>query len=298
MHAPIGIFDSGIGGLSVLRALQQELPLESFVYLADTAHAPYGERSEDFVRQRALGIAGHLVQRHGIKALVVACNTATVAAVAALRAQWPQLPLVGVEPAIKPAAAATRTGHVGVMATRATVSSQRFAQLLRDFGRQVQWHVQACDGLARAIEHGVLHEAPRPLATDGPPPLPEAGSVAALCQRYTAGMGRPFGAEAGAIDTLVLGCTHYIFAAPALGALLGPDVALLDTGAAVARQTRRRLTQSALLAGGSAAGGDAVGHGCTARALLLSTGDPGVLQRAAARWLDAPAHCCMHVDVR
>lgn len=296
MHTPIGIFDSGIGGLSVLRALQQELPLESFVYLADTAYAPYGERSEDFVRQRALRIAHYLLDRHGIKALVVACNTATVTAVATLRAQLPQLPLVGVEPAIKPAAAATRTGHVGVMATRATVASQRFAQLLRDFGGQVQWHVQACDGLARAIEHDVLHRAPLHPADD-PPPLLEGDSVTALCQRYTAGMGRHFGAEAGAIDTLVLGCTHYIFAAPALEALLGSGVTLLDTGAAVARQARRLLTQSALLAEGAELGRD-VGHDCITRTLMLSTGDPGVLQHAATRWLDAPAYCCTRVDVR
>ena len=128
--APIGVFDSGIGGLSVLRALRAQLPHERFVYFADSAHAPYGERGEAFVLQRSLHIAAQLQAQHHIKALVVACNTATAAAVRTLRSKAPDLPLVGIEPAIKPAAALTQTGRVGVVATRGTIESDKLARLI------------------------------------------------------------------------------------------------------------------------------------------------------------------------
>ena len=127
---PIGVFDSGVGGLSVLQALRAELPLERFVYLADSGHAPYGERGDAYVAARTHAISDFLCAQHHIKALVVACNTATAAAIHEARARHPQLPLVGVEPALKPAVAATRTGRIGVMATRGTLASAKFAQLL------------------------------------------------------------------------------------------------------------------------------------------------------------------------
>ena len=148
----IGVFDSGIGGLSVLQALRAELPHERFVYLADSANAPYGERSSEFVAERSHAIAAHLVAQHHIKALVVACNTATAHAVQTLRQTWPELPLIGIEPALKPATQISRTGHIGIMATRATVQSAKFQQLLHTWRGTCQVQVQACNGLALAIE--------------------------------------------------------------------------------------------------------------------------------------------------
>ena len=277
---PIGVFDSGIGGLSVLQALRHELPHEDFVYLADSGNAPYGdEKGEAFVQQRTLAIARWLCAQHGIKALVVACNTATAAAVERLRASLPDLPAIGVEPALKPAAARSQTHHVGVLATRGTVASRRFARLRGEHAAQTQFAVQACDGLARAIEQ----------STEEPlPALESATKIRALCAQYTGALG-PFGLKTGDIDTLVLGCTHYVFAKDALRDLVGPDVQILDTGAAVARQTRRILTQAAALAPEQAADGMAAAPG---RMQLYTTGQLGALQAAAERWLDLPAHCC------
>ena len=280
--SPIGVFDSGIGGLSVLQALRHELPHEHFVYLADSAHAPYGERGDAFVQARTLAIARYLRAQHGIKALVIACNTATAAAVELLRAVMPDLPLIGVEPAIKPAALASQTHHVGVMATRGTVESARFQKLVQEHGQQVHWHVQACDGLARAIEQSTL-----------PGQTQSASEIEALCLSYTKALGL-FGLKTGEIDTLVLGCTHYVFVKDTLRAVLGLDVQLIDTGAPVARQTRRLLERHQLLqsmqapaAPGSMAGAEHV--------QLMTTGALAALQAAAARWLDLPAQCCRSV---
>lgn len=229
-NAPIGVFDSGVGGLSVLRALRAELPHERCVYFADSGHAPYGERGDAFVIERSLAIADELIRGHGIKALVVACNTATAAAIHSLRQQHPWLPIVGVEPALKPALAVTRTRRVGVWATRGTLDSPKFATLRASLGDQAEFVTQACDGLALAIEQQ---------STD-----PER--VRRLCERYLNAMGR-FGTGPGEIDTLVLGCTHYVFAREQLAEQLGPGVALVDTGEPVARQTRRLLAEVNLL---------------------------------------------------
>jgi len=190
---PIGVFDSGIGGLSVLRALRQELPNERLVYLADNAHAPYGEKSEAFVSQRTHAIAQHLLAHHHIKALVVACNTATAAAIQGLRAQYPALPLVGVEPALKPALALSRTRHIGVIATRGTVASEKFARLLSTVQDQATFVVQACNGLALAIEQSTLPDQEQVAQAQ----------INRLLQTYTRAMGR-FGLAPGEIDTLVL----------------------------------------------------------------------------------------------
>lgn len=237
--SPIGVFDSGIGGLSVLQALRHELPHERFIYLADSGYAPYGDaRGDAFVQQRTRTIARHLCEQHQIKVLVIACNTATAAAVDMLRAEMPELPLIGVEPAIKPASLSSQTGHVGVMATRGTVSSARFARLVADHGQRVQFHVQPCDGLAKAIEESTEHPVPAdPMATE----------VARLCARYVNALGS-FGQKTGEMDSLVLGCTHYIFAREQLRTLLGPDIQFIDTGAPVARQTRRVLDRLGTLA--------------------------------------------------
>lgn len=272
---PIGVFDSGIGGLSVLRDLQSALPHEHFVYLADNAHAPYGEKTDLYVRQRTHAITDHLLAEHHIKALVVACNTATAAAIHELRTQHPQLPLVGVEPALKPAVALSRTGHIGVIATRGTVASDKFARLLGSVRGQAQFTVQACNGLALAIEQSTL-----------PGSAETAGErIAELLAQYTAAMGT-FGTAPGQMDTLVLGCTHYVFVENQLQALLGPDVQLVSTGEAVARQTRRLLEAAGLLRSGPAP----VSAGQRMR--LFTTGDLNGLQAAAQRWLGLPAEAC------
>ena len=284
--SPIGVFDSGIGGLSVLQALRHELPHERFVYLADSGNAPYGERGDAFVVPRTRDIAQHLVQHHGVKALVIACNTATAAAVEQLRTDMPQLPLIGVEPALKPASLSSQTHHVGVMGTRGTVSSQRFARLVAEHGSRTQFHVQACDGLARAIERSTEVPLPQDSSTT---------ETRALCARYTSALGT-FGVKTGQIDTLVLGCTHYIFAKDDLRALLGPEVQLVDTGAAVARQTRRMLEQSGTLAPEPTdAPADLLAG--PAQIQLMTTGSLSALQSSALRWLDLPATCCTAVDI-
>lgn len=270
---PIGVFDSGIGGLSVLRALQAELPLERFVYLADSAHAPYGERGDSYVAERTHAIAQYLRTHHHIKALVVACNTATAAAIHEVRSRHADLPLVGLEPALKPAIAATRTGRIGVIGTRGTLGSAKFARLLASVADQAEFVVQPCDGLAHAIERSVA----QPLATD-----PGATETRAICARHLGAMGR-FGLESGQIDTLVLGCTHYIFAADDLRALVGPQVHFMETGEPVARQARRLLQASGQLA--DAPPGDNPVQ-------LLTTGPLAQLQAAAQRWLQLPGHSC------
>ena len=253
---PVGVFDSGIGGLSVLRALRAELPHQSFIYVADSGHAPYGEREPGHVIERSQAITRHLIQKHDIQALVVACNTATAAAIGLLRQQHPELPIVGVEPALKPAAQSSHTHRVGVMATRGTLQSAKFQALLASLQDQAEFVLQACDGLADAIEHQ------------------DEARTETLCQTYTRAMGR-FGSGAGEIDTVVLGCTHYPFAADTLRALLGVQVQLVDSGAPVARQTRRVLPQAA-----------STGH-----PLLHfgATGRPEQLQAAVDRWLQPGA---------
>ncbi|MDB5892798.1 MAG: murI, partial [Rhodoferax sp.] len=252
------MFDSGIGGLSVLRALRAELPQEDFIYLDDSLHAPYGERGDAHVIARAEHITQQLCARDGIKALVIACNTATMAAVGGLRALHPNLPIIGVEPALKPAAAWSRTRRVGVMATRGTVESPRFAALRRSLADQVEFVVQACDGLADAVQHSID-------ANDEAP-------VIALCASHLAAMNATeglggFGSAPGQIDTLVLGCTHYVFAEAHLARLAGPEVRILSTGEPVARRTRQVLQAADALAGGGVPG----------RLQLRTSGEPAAL---------------------
>lgn len=279
--SPIGIFDSGIGGLSVLQALRHELPHEHFVYVADSGHAPYGERDEAFVQERTGAIARYLRAQHRIKALVIACNTATAAAVERLRGEIPDLALIGVEPALKPASLRSQTHHVGVMATRGTVTSSRFARLLSEHSQNTQFAVQACDGLARAIE----------LSTELPPAQNlQDSELWALCARHTRSLGT-FGLQAGEMDTLVLGCTHYIFVKDELHALLGPDVQLIDTGVPVAQQTRRLLAKTGMLAPPGAP------DAATPQVQLFATGGLGSLQAAAQRWLDLPAQSCAQIEI-
>ncbi len=266
MAQPIGIFDSGIGGLSILKALRTELPNEHFIYIADSGHAPYGERDDAHVIERSQAVTAYLVKQN-IKALVVACNTATAAAIDVLRVSYPNLPIVGVEPALKPAVAISSTQRIAVMATRSTLGSTRFAALLAAQSHQASFVLLPCDGLAEAIEQA---------AQDS-----DATKVIAACARVLGSAGifesqkEPFKASKP-VDTVVLGCTHYPFAAQHITALLGPDVKLLDTGAAVALQTRRLL----------------VGN-LSAQPVQpiqwFSTGHPDALEAAAQAWLGLKA---------
>ena len=228
-EAPIGVFDSGVGGLSVLGEIQRLLPNESLLYVADCGNVPYGEKTPEFIRQRCSVMAGFFRQQ-GAKALVLACNTATVAGVADLRRDYPDWPIVGMEPAVKPAAAATRTGVVGVLATTGTLQSAKFAALLDRFATDVRVITQPCPGLVELIENGDLHS----------PVLRQ------LLERYV----QPL--MAAGCDTIILGCTHYPFLRPMLRQMLADDISLIDTGAAVARQLQRLLATRDLLAEGPA----------------------------------------------
>jgi glutamate racemase len=230
VHAPVGIFDSGLGGLSVLKHVRQLLPHESLLYVADSAYAPYGGRPEADVVARTLALSDFLVTQR-VKAIAVACNTATAAAIAAVRKRYPQLPVVGVEPGLKPAALRSASRIVGVLATERTLASERFraleALVAADTG--VRFLAQPCPGLADQVEKGELHSA----------------ATAALVRRYVAPL------IANGADTLVLGCTHYPFLTPAIElaaqAAGAPDAAIIDTGDAVARQLRRRLEENGML---------------------------------------------------
>ena len=296
--SPIGVFDSGVGGLSVLRALLAALPHERFIYLADSGHAPYGERGDAYVSARTHAITDYLCEQHGIKALVVACNTATAAAIHEVRSSRPALPLVGLEPAIKPALSATRTGHIGVIGTRGTLTSGKFGKLMASVADLAHFVVQPCDGLAHAIERSAAQPVP---AAGGPVGSTETG---ALCERYLHAMGA-FGTGPEQMDTLVLGCTHYIFVAHELRALTGPDVQFIETGEPVARQTQRLLQAAGLLndAPHPAArqhASDNEAHGAAAWSApvrLLTTGPVEMLQAAAQRWLDLPPQWCEGVTV-
>lgn len=209
----IGVFDSGVGGLTVLRELRALLPTAPLRYLADTAYAPYGSRSADDIRARSLKVAAHLIER-GAGLIVVACNTATAHAIEALRERWPGLPFVGTEPGIKPAVAATRNGRIGLLATPATAASARLAALIERHadGRVVT--VQGCPGVVERIEAGDLDGAElQTLVEDCCAPLRAAG-----------------------VDTALLGCTHYPFIEPLWRAALGPAVQLLHIETAVARR--------------------------------------------------------------
>ncbi len=228
---PVGMFDSGVGGLSVLQHVRADLPQETLFYVADSGHAPYGNQPADFIVRRAFAITEFLLERR-VKAVVVACNTATAAAIARMRAHF-SIPIIGIEPALKPAVAATRSGVVGILATGNTVRSDKFAALLDQHGQRARVIVQPCPGLADCVERGDLH-GPR-------------------CQILLARYLQPLLAEGA--DTLVLGCTHYPFLIPSIQRLAGPAVAILDPSPAVARQLRRRLEAGGLLAEIHATGG-------------------------------------------
>lgn len=227
--APVGVFDSGLGGLSVLRHIRTVLPDTQLLYFADSAYNPYGPRPEHEIIARSMAIVDFLLAQ-GAKALVVACNTATVAAIRAIRHAHPHLPLVGVEPGLKPGAAISRSRKVGVLATARTLAGDKFSQLQQQVAAfyQVDFVLQAGHGLVEKIERGEL----------------DTPATRALLHDWLAQM------AAQGVDTLVLGCTHYPFVRPAIEAELaaiGVQMHLIDTGAAIARQLLRVLQQHALL---------------------------------------------------
>ena len=238
----IGVFDSGIGGLSVLAAIARTLPGADLTYLADTAHVPYGPRSDAFIQGRVLAIGHHLAAQ-GCGLIVVACNTATAAAVQALRAELPQIPVVGVEPGVKPAAQSSRTGRIAVLATESTARSERLAGLIRQHAKAVQVDVLACPGWATRVETLKLDDA----------------AFADTARRHLEPV-----LAAGA-DRIVLGCTHYAFLAPVLRPIVQGRAELVDVADAVARQCLRLAGESAHRRGGLT---------------LLATASPERLDRA------------------
>jgi glutamate racemase len=216
--APIGIFDSGIGGLSVARAIRKELPNEHLLYFADQAHLPYGERSLEEVRGFSVAIAQALLNA-GSKLIVVACNTASAAALKHLRERFPGMRFVGMESAVKPAAEHTNTGAVGVLATTATFQGELFASVVERFAQGVRVIQQPCPGLVERIEAGDL---------DGPE-----------TERLLRGWLGPMLAQR--IDALALACTHYPFVRPLIERIVGTGVRVIDPAPAIARQVRRLL---------------------------------------------------------
>lgn len=230
VNAPIGVMDSGVGGLSVLKHLTRQLPHEHFLYFADSAYAPYGNQSATAIQARCFNITDTLISQ-GAKAIVVACNTATAAAISAMRQHY-TLPIIGMEPAVKPAAAASKNGIIGVLATSGTLQSAQFAALLEHYGQNVQVVTQACVGLVECIEQGQL----------------DAPQTRALLKQYC----QPLMA-AGA-DTIVLGCTHYPFVRQYIQEIVGPNVTLIDTGAAVAKRLQQVLAQRQMLNAATEAG--------------------------------------------
>lgn len=222
-QAPVGVFDSGVGGLSILSGIHALMPGENLQYVADSAHAPYGTKSEAFIRGRCDAIMQFLL-RLDVKAVVVACNTATAAAIAQMRDRY-ELPIIGVEPAIKPAAEQSRTGVVGVLATSGTIASEKFLNLQNRFVMQAKILTRACTGLVDLIEQ----VDPNPFTLD----------------RMLHGFIRPL-VDAGA-DTLVLGCTHYSLIRPQIQKAAGPEVRVVDAGDAVAKELQRRLVMHGLV---------------------------------------------------
>jgi len=221
--APIGVFDSGVGGISVLQHIHVLLPHEQLLYVADSKYAPYGSKTPEEIQSRCFGLADFLIAK-GAKAIVVACNTATAAAIDLMRAKY-TLPIIGMEPAVKPAAAASKNGVIGVLATVGTLKSAQFAGLLESYGRNVKVVTQGCIGLVECIERGELG----------------SGTTLSLLEQYC----KPL-LDEGA-DTIVLGCTHYPFVKPLIRQIVGDDVALIDTGAAVAKHLQKRLAAFDLL---------------------------------------------------
>jgi glutamate racemase len=250
MNRPIGVFDSGVGGLSVVRPLRALAPKEDIVYVADAAWCPYGPRAASVIRERAFQIAGSLVELRA-KLIVVACNTASTAALAALRQRHPDIPFVGMEPAVKPAASMTQTGQVGVLATAATARGEALARLVDRFGRGLTVHVAVPEGLVELVEAGLGNSEAA------------AHLLGPVLKRW----------EVLGVDTVVLGCTHYPFAQPTIEHVVRPGVQIVDPSPAVARQVVRVLAAAGALRTGAERG----------RLRFLTSGDPEALRQTVGR---------------
>ncbi len=224
---PIGIFDSGVGGLSVLREIRALLPAQPVYYFADQAHVPYGSRQIEEVRAFSHGITRYLLEL-GARLIVVACNTASVASLSSLREEYPDVPFVGMEPAVKPAAEQSLSGRVGVLATEATFHTDMYASVVERFARDVIVLEDPCPGLVAQVEKGDL----------------TGGQTRLILEKAIDPM------LAAGVDTIVMGCTHYPFVIPLIQSIVGPDVRVIDPAPAIARQTRRMLEAHGLLADG------------------------------------------------
>lgn len=249
IHDYIAVFDSGVGGISVLRHLLKQLPGERFVYFGDSANAPYGSRPTEEVRALTLAAVETLLSEYPLKALVIACNTATAAAVKDVRAAHPELIVVGIEPALKVAADHFPGGRVGVLATEVTLREEKFDTLLHRFDENVTIYKIPAPGLVELVEKGMV----------------DTPQTEALLKKVL----KPY---LGRLDAVVLGCTHYPFVKNAIRRVLGPSVVLLDGGEGTARETRRRLEAAGLLENGS---GEVI--------LRNSSPDPDMLQLSRQR---------------
>lgn len=239
----IAVFDSGVGGISVLRHLMRHMPGERYLYFGDSANAPYGSRTTQEVRELTLAAAETLTTEYAIKALVIACNTATAAAVKDVRAKYPDLIVIGIEPALKVAADHFPGGRVGVMATEVTLREEKFDTLLHRFDENCTIAKIPAPGLVQLVEAGKVDE-------------PETEALLhEILDPYV-----------GKLDALVLGCTHYPFAAKAISRVLGPEVVLLEGGDGTARETKRRLSEADLL-----------GNGQGEVTIVNSSGDPKMI---------------------
>lgn len=242
----IAVFDSGVGGISVLRQLRKLMPDENYIYYGDSANAPYGSRTTQEVRTLTLAAAEKLIAEYPVKALVIACNTATAAAIEDLRGKYPDLIVIGIEPAVKLAADHFPGGRLGVMATEVTLREEKFDHLMHRFDRECAITKIPAPGLVQLIEAG---------KSDTP-------ETDALLEKL-------LGPYVGKLDALVLGCTHYPFVSRRIGNVLGPETELLHGGKGTARETKRRLEKANLLHSGT---------GCTQ--IISSDPDPALVQLA------------------
>jgi len=244
-NSPIGIFDSGLGGISVLRAIREQMPEESIIYFGDQVHIPYGPRPMEQIRDFSEAITRFLLEQ-GAKIMIVACNTASAAALKYLREEFPDVQFVGMEPAVKPAAEFTRTGKVGVLATPATFQGALYASVVERFANGVELYQNTCNGLVQQIEQGNLNgEETRRILEDALAPMLEKN-----------------------IDTVVLGCTHYPFVIPLIKEIVGEDVRVIDPAPAIAKQTTRLLEGSELRNHSASKG----------KVKLYTSGDPDALR--------------------
>ena len=255
-NLPIGVYDSGIGGLSVLRVIQSRLPAENIIYVADQAHVPYGDRPMEEIRSLAEGVTRFLLSQ-GAKLIVIACNTASAAALKDLRVRYPQVLFVGMEPAVKPAAEQTLSGHVGVLATPSTFQGELYASVVERFAQDVTLHQATCPGLVSQIEKGFLRSAKtKRILQDAVEPMLSAG-----------------------VDTLVMGCTHFPFVIPVINEISHGQARVIDPAPAIARQVERVLSQNGLLNSAAASG----------QVAYLTSGDPLRMKKQIALLLGVAA---------